>query len=344
MHYQCRAVSQPSPTNENKLIYICDDIKPNDNIKDDLFQFDLKSDDGNIIYLYRECEMYQWKETQSKISNKYTKTWSSTHIDSTTFEDIKSHQNPSNMIQSKLFHTKDFTVSNFVFNLDENESITQPKIAIHSLLKYAKLLKNSEINLNGNKSEIKGDHTKYGWYYFSNNTTNDDINSAEIGDIRVRFWIITQPLSLTVVGNQNGKKIISSNNDIICMRKIGKYKVDNALKKLFHVKLINNETGSIFIMTNIALSCCIYSAELLRPIMLQKDDDPSSQNMDKSAKNEIGIRALIGSTVICGPIYCLSVMYPHIEKIYGKHPTLMNSIGILTVASIVLGGTQRISS
>ena len=121
------------------------------------------------------------------------------------------------------------------------------------MLKYAELLKNYEISLNGNRCKLCKDHDKYGWYYFSNNTNNDNLNGkyqAEIGDIRVRFWMITQPLSLTVVGRQNGKninlnkvdKMKESNVDIVCMSRIGKYKVDNALRKLFHVKYINNET------------------------------------------------------------------------------------------------------
>ena len=105
-------------------------MEPNDEIKDDIFQFDYnpqstKDKKKNIIYLYRECEMYQWKETRSRIANKYSKTWNSNYIDSGTFENIESHQNPqSNMIPSKLFYTKNFKVSNFEFNLENNESIT----------------------------------------------------------------------------------------------------------------------------------------------------------------------------------------------------------------------------
>ena len=342
------------------MIYICDDIQPNDEIKDDLFQLNPnKGTNNNIIYLYRECEMYQWQEMRSRISNKYSKTWRSTYIDSGTFEDIENHENPeSNIISSKLFHTKHFKVSNFEFHLDENEFITDPKIPIRSLLKYAELIKNCNITLNGNKSKLRNDHERYGWYYFSNNTINTNENSKykpQIGDIRVRFWIITQPLSLTVVGKQNGTKINLKGteneektkhveSDIICMRRIGTYKFDNALKKLFHVKWINNETGSIFIMTNIALSCCIFATELLKPIVLQIKDDESDNIVGKFQKSgDLGLRALIGSTVICGPIWGLGVAYPHIENLYGKHPTLMNSIGVLTVASIVLGGTHSFS-
>eukprot|EP00483_Globobulimina_turgida_P012388 UN12411 len=189
--YNCRIVSQPSPTNENKLIYISDDIKPNDNISDDIFEFN-DTCPSQAIYLYRDCEMYQWKENRSN-GAKYFKIWSSVNIDSTDFEDMEHHQNPSHMIQSKLFYTKNFTVANFSFNLNDNEGITEPQVPIRLLLKYAKLLKGYNINLNGETLKTKEEHSKLGWYYFS----NTDNESHQIGDIRVRFWIITKPLSLT---------------------------------------------------------------------------------------------------------------------------------------------------
>lgn len=302
--------------------------------------------------------MYQWQETRSRISNKYSKTWSSVLIDSGTFEEIESHQNlQSNMIPSRLFYTKDFKVSNFEFNLNEDEFITDPKITIHSLLEYAKLMKHCDVTLNGSRPKLRRDHNRNGWYYFSNNTNSIDENGTQepqIGDIRVRFWIITQPLPLTVVGIQNGNKInlnsndcgnkiTDSQNDVICMRRIGKYKFNNALKKVFHIKWINNETGSIFVMTNIALSCCIYATELVKPLLLQQIQPHGDDDGALKKSGDLGLRALIGSVVICGPIWSLSVMYPHIEKLHGNHPTLMNSICVLTVASIVLGGSQRLS-
>ena len=63
--------------------------------------------------------MFQWKENPSSTNNKYFKIWESKYIDSSEFEDIENYKNPlfAKSVQSKVFHTKKFTVSNFKFDL-----------------------------------------------------------------------------------------------------------------------------------------------------------------------------------------------------------------------------------
>eukprot|EP01083_Nonionella_stella_P111145 325886_1 len=341
----CRVVHQPLPTNENKLVYFKGNIKPNDQISDDTFRFTLNLQDKQIIYLYRECEMYQWTECKSDPCNKYSKRWCSAYIDSGDFEEMQSHQNPSNMIPSKLFQTKHFTVSNFTFDLNDSESIIEPKQSIELILQHAKLLKQYEISLialNDSIAKIRSDHSHYGWYYFARNDKGDTV-----GDIRVRFWVVTEPLPLTVIGTQNEQKISVLNekkNDNVCMRCIGTFELDNALKKYFGVKLINRETGSVFVMTQIALGCFMYASQVFRFVWRKALNQPinGAQNMKTGGPaarkaNEFGVGALVGTVSICGPAYCFGCLYPHIEILYGKHPVFMNFMCVLTAASIAVG-------
>ena len=272
--------------------------------------------------------MYQWKES----SNKQTNKWSSKLFDSGNFEGSE-QKNPSSMIESKLFETRDFVISNFIFSLNENESITQPELPIYSLLKYGKLMKRYDVKLNGQQGKMKEDHSESAWYYFSN--SSDQSGSADIGDIRARFWLVSKPLSLTVIGKQNGQSVsLLSNTDDISVRCIGKYELKKALKRLFRVKLINKDTGSIFMMTNIALCCCLYAGELLKELLSR---DPNDADCDRQRENSIGLKALIGSSMICGPTYCLSVAYPYIDDFYCKHPqAMLGSMGAVALAAYAL--------
>lgn len=154
------------------MVYVVGQIEPLDHVSDDLFDLDYDGDssnnvmeDGNdsvnansnksrnsvemsnspslvdnressnVIYMYRETEMYQWNESLSSDSdiNKkfgvkkikspistnfvYKKCWNKKFIDSSRFNDASYNRNPHTMPMSQEFYTTHFKIKNFVFDL-----------------------------------------------------------------------------------------------------------------------------------------------------------------------------------------------------------------------------------
>ena len=89
---------------------------------------------NNPIYIYRETQMYQWREYLRSDTNKkfgvkqakspvtstnfnYKHGWYKSYIDSSRFSDASFDHNPKTMPLSQEFYTTQFTINDFVFNL-----------------------------------------------------------------------------------------------------------------------------------------------------------------------------------------------------------------------------------
>jgi len=116
------SVNQTLSDYENKLIYVTGDLSTTDSIVDPVFGIGTapttvnsttnnNSEDTAALKLYRNVEMYQWKETSSTRTEKtknggtrryttysYSETWSSTLINSQNFKEQRSDRvNPTSL-------------------------------------------------------------------------------------------------------------------------------------------------------------------------------------------------------------------------------------------------------
>ncbi|MGN0931275.1 MAG: TMEM43 family protein, partial [Thermoguttaceae bacterium] len=97
--------------NEDKVIHISGNVTTDSIVSDPDFNVNI-----NALKLVRNVEMYQWQENQEErtigedtkeITTYYTKTWSSTLIDSSTFKEA-GHNNPTTM----PYANEEFVASN----------------------------------------------------------------------------------------------------------------------------------------------------------------------------------------------------------------------------------------
>ncbi|ETO33050.1 hypothetical protein RFI_04057 [Reticulomyxa filosa] len=155
-----RCVEKCSPTNEGKLVHLTGNIVPLDSVRDEVFEFEMpqystkgmkkkiskaiatpkriaiEDPEHGVIYLYREVQMYQLKETlKSHISQRigvkanrqetsidasnyqYEPIWSARYINSAHFHQPEAHQNPTDMPLSTVYHTNRFQICGFTFHL-----------------------------------------------------------------------------------------------------------------------------------------------------------------------------------------------------------------------------------
>ena len=118
--------------NEDKLIHISGDVKTDDVLNDADFNITL-----NALQLKRIVEMYQWQEDSSSSTSRtsgggeettttfsYSKVWSETLIDSSSFHD-KGYDNPKAMpYETKLFLAQNANLGAFALSKDQVENLS----------------------------------------------------------------------------------------------------------------------------------------------------------------------------------------------------------------------------
>ncbi len=175
----------PSPivtANEGKLVHITGDATPDNAPMDPVFGISAPA-----IKLHRNVEMYQWTEskkdeTKQKLGGgeetvttySYSKDWSSSLVDSSSFQKQEGHENPAELpVQSKTFQTDRVTVGAF----------TLPESLIAKIDDYQPL----PVTAHTEASTALGDSVKLaneGFYIGANPS------QPAIGDVRVRFEVV----------------------------------------------------------------------------------------------------------------------------------------------------------
>lgn len=119
------------PANEDKLIHISGDVITDDVLADPEFNISL-----NALLLQRVVQMYQWQENtetsttrtsgggeETTTTYSYSKVWSDTLIDSSSFHD-KGYDNPTSMpYESKLYLSQNTTLGAFSLSQDQIENL-----------------------------------------------------------------------------------------------------------------------------------------------------------------------------------------------------------------------------
>lgn len=199
------------PTNNEKPIYVTGIANTDDILKDDLIGIEI-----NAINLNRQVEMYQWQETsitsaQSEMggaekqttSYNYEPTWSNTLINSATFNDATTHQNPTSfIIPGDNQYSPDVNLGDFKLSTNIITQIGHPEQILLTENNVNKLTESLNVNVKLNQNQI----------YLGN-----DPSSPQIGDLRIYMTAI-YPQKISIIGKQIDNTIvpfISKNNEEI---------------------------------------------------------------------------------------------------------------------------------
>ena len=198
--------TQTSIENDNKLVSITGILESNDKIGDEFLR------QGNYISIERSVEMYSWKEYKESNSKtnvggsettettyNYKKEWVNDPDNSSNFKITEGHQNPQMTINNNSVKVQNAKIG--IYDLDINKiKLPNPK----SLkLNNENIILINNLNLANDKYLFKGTGT---------------IENPQIGDIRISYSVITNPLEkVTVFGkldksNQKISQYFGKNN------------------------------------------------------------------------------------------------------------------------------------
>ncbi|MCP4690683.1 MAG: hypothetical protein GY859_21700 [Desulfobacterales bacterium] len=143
------------------------------------------------VKLERNVEMYQWREKKKKKDKKttysYSKTWSSSLIDSSSFRRSDSHRNPGSMpFQSREFVADNVTLGEFTLS--------------GSLIRKIDDARPLAVDRAESLPEALGDE---GDFYGQGFYIGQDPDSPRIGDVRITFRVV-RPTEVSLVAKQTG--------------------------------------------------------------------------------------------------------------------------------------------
>ncbi len=181
---------------EGQLVAISGELSTEEEIGDEY----LKA--GNYLVIEREVEMYAWRESSSTKTRKniggsettrktytYSKTWQSNPEKTSDFEEPSGHINPPMEINAKIIQPSTAKIGNY--ELDA-QNIKMPKAEYLSLSA-------SVVDIGGNISVANSDYLFMGM---------GRLNSPEVGDLRIRYKVLKNPVkTATVLGQLNNSSI-----------------------------------------------------------------------------------------------------------------------------------------
>lgn len=177
-----------SPANENKLVHLTGQAYSQETLTDSIISI------PNAIALFRDTEIYQWQEIETKKDDtstpkyEYRKVWSKFLIDSSNFQN-KYYSNPTEMKYKEL----DLYAQNVGFgNFYLSESIIKN---IKSRSKILQLPYSSNFRV-------------YNGFYF----TGMNYDNPVIGDQKLAYSFIPSGVKLSVIAKQSGNRLESMNS------------------------------------------------------------------------------------------------------------------------------------
>ena len=179
------------PSNAGRLIHVNGTAKIEDILRDDKFGVS-----ENAVRLTRSVEMYQWVENESSTSETklggseetrttytYVQEWSSSRVDSASFQIVEGHQKPTAMpYQGRAEQAA--SVSLGAFDLSDAQ--------------IRRLTKSEPLRLESLPSGFEGARLHEGHVY-----VGKDPNHPAIGDARIRFSVV-RPAAVSIVAQQAG--------------------------------------------------------------------------------------------------------------------------------------------
>lgn len=182
-----------NPAYNNKLVHVSGNAVTNETLTDDL-----NVSVSNAIALFKDAKMYQWQENRHDKTTKragggstttttysYSKEWSSTLINSSSFDQSQDHQNPSAF---PVYSTKTYAqiVKLGAFDLSQRQIQS-----INAAIPITNLPQSNSYKIvNGN--------------YYSGN----DFNNPQIGDIKIAYSYIPSNTAISIIAEQSNNYLI----------------------------------------------------------------------------------------------------------------------------------------
>ncbi len=185
------------PDNEGRLVHLTGQAVTDDVLEDDTF-----GKSATAIRLRRIVEMYQWRESTSRSTERkvggaaettttysYSKTWSENPIDSSRFQNPEGHTNPGAMPwTSRSWQAQNVSLGAFTLNASQIGSIsgsrTLPARGSDAMPEV----------LRARNATVQDD----GFY------VGADPSQPQIGDVRIRFEMTDPVADVSIVARQTG--------------------------------------------------------------------------------------------------------------------------------------------
>ena len=150
---------------------------------------------GNFLVLERVAEMYAWDESsgENENSKKYEQKWTTSPADSSKFKVVDGHANPAMKVKENRNVATGGTIGSFGVDLANLSLPSEDRIPAESVAWVDSL-----------KGEIYDDD-----FYLA--PANPD--QPKVGDIRISYNALPNPLNVTLFGQQTGKQLISAPYD-----------------------------------------------------------------------------------------------------------------------------------
>lgn len=181
-------------TNDGKLVHVSGQAVTDEIVTDPEFEVAV-----NAIKLKRKVEMYQWKERKKQKTKKklgggnktvttysYSKSWSSSLINSSNFKKPSGHHNPDSM----PYKTEEFVASEVALGEFKLSRSLVGKINKSSILPVADLADIEDIP----NADFHGNGIYFG----------DNPSAPQIGDLRITYHIVA-PTEVSIVSRQIGQ-------------------------------------------------------------------------------------------------------------------------------------------
>jgi len=213
--------------NDGKLIHFSGAAKTSDRFVDADFGVG-----GNLLKMKRTVEIYQWKEntnshtreklgggTETTTTYTYTKEWSSSINNSSSFRESETHINPT----AKPFADKEWVAGDVMVG-----AYSIPPLLLNALSGYQSFSPTEEM-LSGKSSTMPAELKLVGnaIYYM----TSDPANPV-IGSTRIRYDSIA-PQDLSVIAKQTGQTLTAyrtKNGESLLMIQLGTATADEMFK------------------------------------------------------------------------------------------------------------------
>lgn len=179
------------PENEGRLVHVSGKAVTDEIVTD--AEFDIAI---NAIRLQREVSMYQWKENKKRTSKKkigggkktvttysYSKSWSSSLIDSSRFKKSTGHQNPDVMpYQSSTFEAEEVRLGEFTLSRSLVGKISKATVLPVDGMAYI-------------------DDIPDAAFHGTSIYIGDDPSAPQIGDFKITYRV-TKPTDVSIVSRQ----------------------------------------------------------------------------------------------------------------------------------------------
>jgi hypothetical protein len=246
---------------EWKLIHISWKAESKWTIKDDVFFIEEEA-----IKIYREVEMYQWNEKETKeskdnlwwsetvtVTQTYNKIWSKTKINSNTFKNTW-YVNPNNWLYENKTIVSD---SVYIWDLKLWDSFIDKMNKKDSYLI-------SELNIKEFINQNSLHDVKKEWNYIYIWKWN--ISSPEIWDLRISFSLVNSDV-VTVVWKQSWKYIGSYNTKNNISLNLLQY-WDLSIEEIYKIEYSNNKLFAWFLRIVWLMTMFIWFKLIMWPIVI----------------------------------------------------------------------------